>query len=65
MKTPIKIGDKVLCLFGNSGNKFWCGQLTPSVTVSHIICHRNRPNELIFEEISDEPFYENDFIKVV
>ncbi len=61
---PIKVGDKVMCLFGNSGNKFWCEQLTPAVTVSKIIRHRDKPNELIFEEIPDERFYENDFKKV-
>lgn len=58
-------GDKVECMFHDSGHKFWCNELMPFVTISEIILTaKYKPNKLMFKEIPNHTFYENDFRKL-
>lgn len=57
----INVGDRVKCLFGNSGNKFWHELLKTFPTVEEVIEHTSTPNQI---RLKGELFYENDFVKV-
>ncbi len=61
-----KNGDKVKCLYGDSGHKSWYERLEPFVIVAKTIrTDYWKPDKLIFEEIPETSFYENDFGAVV
>lgn len=53
-------GDKVMCLFGNSGHKSW-EELRKPNKIKLIFEHDTKPNELIFEGLEFTPFSANDF----
>lgn len=61
-----KVGDKVKCKYGNSGNKFWSDLLSPSAIIKKIKYNeRAQMYKLGFAyKGSIEYFYENDFEKV-
>jgi len=59
--TLMEVGDKVKCLYGDAGHKFWVNTLDPFVTIIKIKKHKHKPWELQFKESKKEWFYSNDF----
>lgn len=64
VQSEIKEGDKVKCLYRDSGHKFWKDQFDKGLTVDKVFLKDNVPNELRFKEIPNQLFYSNDFVAV-
>lgn len=60
MTYKFDIGDKVKCLFGNSGNKFW-DKLREELVIEQIIRNDDIPDKISFSFDPNKFFYANDF----